>query len=148
MLTTRWQPNVLWNEMNRFRDEVNRLFDANGMQGRGGPSFAVAYPPLNIWEDVERVYVEAELPGMGLDDLEILVTGDQLSIRGERKPLDCPESAWHRQERGFGKFARGVTLPVAVDADKVEAKLTNGVLMIAMPKSEAAKPRRITVKAE
>lgn len=148
MLTTRWQSNALWNEMNRFRDEVNRLFDANGLQDRGGPTFAVAYPPLNIWEDVERVYVEAELPGMGLDDLEIHVTGDQLSVKGERKAPDFPESAWHRQERGFGKFARGVTLPVAVDADKVEAKLTNGVLTIAMPKSEAAKPRRITVKAE
>jgi HSP20 family protein len=149
MLVTRWQPfGSLWSEMNRFQDEVNRLFDTFGGEGRGWPAFAVAYPPLNIWEDADRVYVEAELPGMALDDLEIHVTGDQLSIKGERKAPEYPKSAWHRQERGFGKFARVITLPVAVDADKVEAKLTNGVLTLAMPKAEAAKPRKITVKAE
>ncbi|GIW82177.1 MAG: molecular chaperone Hsp20 [Gemmatales bacterium] len=145
MLMSRWLPVSPWEEMAQFRREMNRLFDTFA---QGWPTLAAAYPALNIWEDEEALYAEAELPGMELDELEIYVTGnDQLTIKGERKRSTDNNWTWHRQERGFGSFTRVVTLPLPVDADKIEAKFKNGVLTIRMPKTEAAKPRKITVTA-
>jgi HSP20 family protein len=135
--------------MNRLQREMNRLFDSYGLTGDGFPGLAVSYPALNIWHDEKAVYAEAELPGMELNDLEIYVTGgNQLTIKGERKQPQFEKGTWHRQERGFGAFTRVVNLPVDVDADKVTASLANGILTITLPKSETAKPRKITVKGE
>ena len=92
-------------------------------------------------------HVEAELPGMELSDLEILVHGNQLSIKGERPEPSGEEKKWHRQERGYGKFTRLIELPFDLDQAKVEAELRNGVLSITLPKREESKPRRIEVKA-
>jgi HSP20 family protein len=92
---------------------------------------------------------EAELPGLKLPDLEITVTADnQLAIKGKREPAALEKVEWHRQERGFGSFERTIELPVSVDAGKVDARLENGVVTIKMVKSPAAKPKKITVKAE
>lgn len=148
MLVTRWSPlGESWREFNRLQAEMNRLFGRFAPDRE--PSMAVSYPALNIWEDTDHLYAEAELPGMDMKDLEIFVTGDnQLSIKGERKPPQIENAGWHRQERGFGAFARVVTLPVAVDADRVSAEFQHGVLTIKLPKSERVKPRRIAVKAE
>jgi HSP20 family protein len=83
---------------------------------------------------------------MQLDRLEIYVTeGNQLTIQGERRQRDLDKGLWYGQERGFGQFSRTVVLPVTVDADKVEAGFEHGVLLVTLPKSEAAKPRRISV---
>jgi HSP20 family protein len=150
MLMTRWEPRTgLWGELSRFQDEMNRMFDSFGRGEGNGPTFAAAYPAVNIWQDAENVYAEAELPGMGLEDLEIYVTGNnQLAIKGQRKEPQPGQGVWHRQERGFGGFTRVIGLPVDVDPDKVEGRFSNGVLTITMPRSERAKPRRITVKTE
>ena len=150
MLATRWQPFTnLWQELTQFRNEMDRLFQSYGFDAGGGPALAVAYPALNVWEDGDNVYAEAELPGMELSDLEIYVTGgNQLTLKGERKQPPVEKGVWHRRERGFGSFARVITLPVDVDPDRVEARFAHGVLTITMPKSEAARPRKITVKAE
>jgi HSP20 family protein len=149
MLATRWQPfTSLWGDFGRLHDEMSRLFDAYRFE-RGWPSLAVAYPALNVWEDSDNIYVEAELPGLSHDDLEIYVTGgNQLTIKGERKLPQADPGVWHRQERGFGNFVRVLTLPSSVDPDRVEATFVNGVMTITMPKAEAHKPRRITVKAQ
>ncbi len=150
MLMTRWQPYTdLWGKMSQLRDEMDRLFESFGLGDGGWPTLAVAYPAVNVWDDSEHVYAEAELPGMDLNDLEIYVTGgNQLTIKGERKPWNPGQGVWHRQERGFGPFTRLIELPYDVDAERVEARFHNGVLTITMPKSEAAKPRKITVKTE
>jgi HSP20 family protein len=128
---------------------MNRMFDRWG--GAGNPlsgAFAV-FPTLNVWEENDQVFVEAELPGLDLKDLEIYVTGgNQLTLKGERKPAAPDKGAWHRRERTFGNFVRTLTLPFPVDADKVEAKLENGVLLVKLAKHESAKPRKIPVKAE
>lgn len=149
MLSTRWEPFAnLWSEMDRFRRELDRVFDAWDSGLARQPAFSVAYPPVNVWQDADNVYAEAELPGLQLNDLEIYVTGgDQLLIQGERKPLADPKGTWHRRERGFGRFSRTVSLPVPVEADNVQARFENGVLQVTLPKSEKARPRRITVKA-
>jgi HSP20 family protein len=148
-MLTRWDPfNQLWREMSRLQDDVSRFFGDWGWSGRR-PGLAVAYPALNVWEDDEFVYAEAELPGMKLEDLEIYVTGeDQLSLQGKREPVGPEKAIWHRQERGFGAFERVITLPVPVNADKVEARFEHGILTMKMAKSEAAKPKKITVKSE
>jgi len=150
MARVRWEPfTELWREMENFRREMDRLFERWSLEGFGWPALAAGYPAANIWEDESNVYAEAELPGMNLDDLEIYVTGrNQLSIKGERKAPQVEKGTWLRQERPFGSFHRIMTLPVYVEPDKVEARLQNGVLTVVMPKSEAAKPKKITVKAE
>jgi HSP20 family protein len=136
----------LWNEMSRVHDELNRLFGR--VSGNGLRVMAPAGPSVNVWDDEQNVYAQADLPGIDASKLEVFVTdGDTLTIQGERVP-QVPENAiWHRQERSFGRFMRQVSLPALVDPDKVEAKYEHGVLYLTMPKSEAAKPRRIAIKA-
>jgi HSP20 family protein len=133
--------------MRDFQTEMNRLFDRWDNGGTQG--LAVAYPAVNVWEEGDHVFVEAELPGMDPKDLEIHVTGgNQLTLKGERKPNVPEKGVVHRQERGFGSFVRVLTLPFPVNADKVDARFENGVLLVKLAKHEAAKPRKIAVKAE
>lgn len=149
MMTTAWEPFTMWRELNQFRNQMDRLFESYGFDDAGWRGLAVAYPPVNIWDDSDNVYAEAELPGLQMNDLEIYVTsGNQLTLKGQRKEPAVEKGVWHRQERGFGTFTRVITLPMDVNADKIEAKFANGVLTITMPKDEAAKPRRIHVLAE
>jgi HSP20 family protein len=142
-MAARWQPFVpLLDQFNQFQSEMNRLFGRTN----GGPGWAV-YPPVNVWEVGDTVHVEAELPGLAIDDLEITVTGgNELTLKGQRKPADAARETWHRQERRFGNFSRTLTLPFVVDPDKVEATLENGVLLVKLGKHESARPRKIAVK--
>ena len=149
MMTTAWEPFTMLGELNRFRNQMDRLFESYGFDDAGWRGLAVAYPPVNVWDDSDHVYAEAELPGLQMNDLEIFVTGgNQLTLKGQRNEPAVEKGVWHRQERGFGMFTRVITLPMPVNADKIEAKFCNGVLTITMPKDEAAKPRRIPVQAE
>ncbi|REK29359.1 MAG: Hsp20/alpha crystallin family protein [Planctomycetota bacterium] len=142
MLMSRRQP---WSEMHRLRDEMDRLFGRYGL-GNGRRSVDV-FPPVNLWEDADNLYVEAELPGFDLSDLEIFVTGgNQLSVKGGRKRPEHEGGTWHREERGYGNFSRVIELPGNVDSDKVSAEFRAGVLTMTLPKSEELKPRRIEVK--
>jgi HSP20 family protein len=146
-MRTRWQPfNPLWNPLQQFQAEINRLFDR---WGDGGRAAVAAYPPINVWEDGEALWVEAELPGLDLKDLEIYVTNrEQLTLKGERRPQAPEQSVRHRQERSFGTFSRTFTLPFPVDENQVEARLENGVLRVRLVKHESARPRKIVVKGE
>jgi len=143
MVTTRRDPfGDIWAEFNRVSDEVNRLF------GPGRGAAAGAGPALNLWADEHNLYAEADLPDLDPAKLDVTVTeGNTLTIQGERAAPEVRGAVWVRQERPYGRFARTVTLPVLVDPDKVEATYENGVLKLTLPKSEAAKPRKITVKA-
>jgi HSP20 family protein len=118
--------------------------------GRGGrpvmPS-AAGFPPLNVWEDGDSLYAEAELPGIKHEDLEITVMAGDLTIQGRRSTLATEGVTFHRQERGAGTFNRVVRLPVEVDAQRVEATIRDGVLLVKLPKAESAKPKKITVRA-
>jgi HSP20 family protein len=109
-------------------------------------ALASSYPPVNIWGDSHKVYAEAELPGMQLEHLEIYVTEEnQLTIQGERRQRELDKGVWYGQERGFGPFSRTIRLPAKVAADKVEARFEHSVLLVTLPKNEAARPRRISV---
>lgn len=129
-------------QMNRLRNELDRVF---GMEPNG-QARPVAYPPVNIWEDENGFYVEADLPGLSMDDIEIFLhDGDELSIKGVRQPTEI-DGVWRRRERGNGEFSRTFKLSDLVDVDKVSAELNHGVLTVSLPKSEAVKPRKIEVK--
>lgn len=145
-----WRPaSTIWDEMNQFRQEMDQVFGRWGVDVPSRPALAVSYPAMNLWEDDEAVNVEAELPGIKLEDLEITVLGeDQLSVKGSRAACQPSQADWYRQERPVGNFDRTIALPTSVVASKVEARLDNGVLSIRLPISPAAKPTKITVKAE
>jgi HSP20 family protein len=137
----------LWNQVQNFQTEMNRLFDRWGHTHSW--TALGAFPAVNVWEEGDKVFVEAELPGLDLKDLEIFVTGGrQLTIKGERKQFTPEKGVWHRQERSYGSFIRSLSLPIAVDAEKVEARFENGVLKVSLAKHESAKPRKIAVTAE
>jgi HSP20 family protein len=149
MILSRWTPfhGSVWTQLHDLQGEVNRLFDQWGDRGRSFLGHA-AFPAINLWEDGDALELQTELPGLEMKDLEIFVTGhNQLTLKGERKPPVLEKAVQHRQERGFGSFVRTVTLPVAVDENKIEARLEHGVLHLRMPKHEAAKPRKIEIKA-
>lgn len=132
--------NNLFREMNRFQEEFNRAFNKAGHWAGVGPA-------VNVWADEHAVFVEADLPGVDPAKLDIAVTeGNRLTISGERAEVTVENAVWHRQERGSGTFVRELTLPTLVDADKVEARYEAGVLRLTLPKAEAAKPRKITVR--
>src|SRR3984893_17797375 len=140
MLFTRFNPFSAssWDHMQRIQDEMHRLLDR-----RSGDGY-LSFPAVNIREEDEALNVEAELPGMNLEDLEIFVTGNtQLTVKGERKPMVANKGTQHRQERSFGKFVRTLALPFPVDDSKVDARLENGILNLRLPKHEAARPRKI-----
>jgi len=149
MLASQWSPwREMQTEMNRLQNEVNRMFGRYGA-GNGRTLAPTTYPAMIIWEDDNHLFVETELPGMELDQLEIFVNGgNQLTLKGERRPPAGVEGQWHRRERGYGKFARVIELPNMVDTEKVEAHFKHGVLTLTLPKQESSKPRKIEVKAE
>jgi len=114
------------------------------------PVNAWAFPALNVWEDQENLYFESELPGFTIDEINLSLVGNELTISGERQE-EAPQGAiYHRRERpagGGGRFSRTLRLAMPIDGDRVAAVLTNGVLSITLPKAESARPRRIPVSA-
>ena len=133
-------------ELERMRRQMDRLTE--GLTGRlfREPAAGV-FPLLNMTEDTDNYYVRAELPGIIAGDLDISVTGNSLSISGERKMLPEVENVkYHRREREAGKFSRVISVPTQVDTTKVEAHSEDGILTVVLPKAESAKPKQIVVK--
>ncbi len=138
-----WEP---FGQLERLRREMERLSD---FPASASPFFATAgvFPLTNLSEDKDNYYVRAELPGMTADRIEITATDNNLSIAGERSiPKEAEGVRYHRRERESGKFSRMLGLPGSIAPDKVEAGFKNGVLTVVLPKSEASKPKQITVK--
>jgi HSP20 family protein len=135
-----------WREIDRMQREMNQLMQSfpSFLGSRVAPSF----PSINVWLSEEGAVATAELPGVNPEDLDISVVGETLTLTGSRQPEELKEGEkYHRRERRFGKFTRTFQLPFTVEADKVEAKFDKGILHIALPRAEAEKPRKISVKA-
>jgi HSP20 family protein len=131
-------------QMRRHMDALSDLFL------RGSPTAreisAGVFPLVNITENRNNYYVRAELPGLKASDLDIQVTGKSLAISGERSIAPEGENVkYHRREREAGKFSRVISLPGEIDNERIEARMTDGLLTVVVPKSEAARPRQITV---
>ncbi len=105
------------------------------------------FPAINSWEDDQTLYVEAELPGLKMEDIEVCMLGDELTIKGEWKDDREEDVTYHRRERTVGSFNRMLRLPVEVDAKNVQATLRDGVLTVTLPKTQAVLPRKIEVKS-
>ena len=132
-----------------LREEMNDLL--NRFWASAAEPFGLAEwaPVVDVSETADAVLVHAEVPGIDPKNLDIAVTGDVLTVRGEKKDeTEQKGRNYHRVERRYGAFTRSLTLPASVDADKVEAKVKNGVLEIRLPKREEAKARRVEVKSE
>jgi len=133
------------NDLFQLHSQMNRWMENFFEDSPAVRPYGAAYPALNTWQDGDNAWIEAELPGLAMEDLEVLVKGGEVTIAGERK-LGEPQGAnWHRRERSHGRFSRTLTLPWDVDADKVTATLRDGVLTVQLPKAERAKPRKVKV---
>ena len=140
----RWDP---FREVGDFRSELNRVFD--GFFGRTGTmpgGDRVWAPAVDMYETKDDLVVTAELPGVNEKEVQLSITGDVLSLKGERTlNQDTSQENFHRGERWYGRFERHLSLPISVQADKVKATYRDGVLTITLPKAEEIKPKSIKI---
>lgn len=135
-----------WDPFRELQREVGRLIGSIDpfQAGRRAP----VYPPMNLYDAGDRYLLTAQLPGITSDQIELTISGETLTLRGERKrPEGVREETYRRQERPMGRWSRIVTLPDRVDNDQVSASFAGGILTIALPKAAAARPRHIAVTA-
>ncbi len=150
MAIVRWDP---FRNLLALQDEMNRLFEGTlfgetGRASRGGRSIVWA-PPIDVVESKDKVIVNAELPGMKPDEVELSVDEGVLTVKGERKfSEEVKEENLHRIERAYGYFERRIALPKTIDAERITATYTDGVLRIELPKVEESKPKQIPIKVE
>jgi HSP20 family protein len=144
-MLTRWNP---MRELDTMRTMMDRLFDDSFM----GPQLTWERASrwdlaLDVAENEDHFIVKASVPGVAPDDLDITLTDNVLTIRGEvAGDNEIAHDRYHLRERRYGQFMRSVTLPTAVDSDNVSATCENGILALHVPKAEEVKPRRITIQ--
>jgi HSP20 family protein len=132
--------------MMTLREAMDRLFDDAftrplTLDGRSGT------PAIDMYQTDDDVVIKAAIPGFKADDVQINVTGDMLSLRGEmRQEAETQEKAWQMREQRYGSFERSIMLPTQVTADKARAEFEDGILTITLPKAEESRPKTITVK--
>lgn len=147
MMAMRYQ--IPRHPIQQLREEMDRVltgFLGHSVSGLA-PSVSRGHPPVNMWEEGDRLMVELEAPGLKEDQLELAVAGGELSIRVSRPEEPEPGVTYHRRERPMGTFARVIRLPADIDSEKVDATLHDGVLTVTLPKSEGARPRKIEVSS-
>jgi len=142
----RWEPA---REMMTLREAMDRLFDDAfthplSMSGNGW-----SVPAVDMYQTDNEIVVKAALPGIKPDEVQINITGDVLTLKGEVKQSEeVKEKAYHIHEQRWGAFERTLILPANVIADKAKADFENGILSITLPKAEEAKPKTITIKTK
>src|SRR5215217_6659495 len=129
-----------------FTREIDRMFDA--FFGQNEQQARRWVPPMDLVEAEDHFVLKADLPGLTEEDVSIEVQDGSLIISGERRAENEQEQrGWYRIERAFGRFNRSLTLPDGVDADRIEASFSHGVLEVRIPKPEQRKPRRIEISS-
>ena len=140
---------VQWNpfhELEHMHDRLSSLFE-DGRNGRQVPPAEAWEPTVDIIENDSAYLVSAELPGVRKEDIQITLEDGVLRIAGERKQEHTEKTRkFHRIERSYGSFVRSFSLPKNIDAEKIEARFRDGVLAVAVAKSETARPRHIEVR--
>jgi HSP20 family protein len=144
---TSWPTLDRWHSL---RDDLNTLFELPFWSDseRQGQLLSGWSPALDLYQNNDNIVAQVELPGMRKEDIEISLHDGTLSIAGERKMESPDGEKVERSERYVGKFRRSITLPVRVDASKVNATYRDGILTVTLPKAEEAKPRQIQINAE
>jgi HSP20 family protein len=154
MSLTRWQRPELnvWSpfrHLSLLRDEIDRLFDSplDALTSNSQQFLNGWLPSIDLYEDRDHLVLKAEIPGMKKEDIDISLHGEVLTLSGERKEEETfDKTETYRAERFLGRFQRTLTLPVRVEASKVQASYKDGILTVTLPKAEEAKPKQIEVK--
>lgn len=144
----RWDP---FHDLVSLREAMDRLFEESFVrpQGRWLAPVGVETLAVDMYETDDAIVVRAVVPGVKPEDLDVSVTGDTLTIKGEtRAEEEVKEENYIRRERRYGSFCRSLLVPIPVVADKAEAEFENGVLTLTLPKAEEVKPKAIKVKAK
>lgn len=143
---TRWEPVGVTS----LRDAMDRLFEDSVVRSSGlFPSLRAEQPAVDMYQTDTDVVVKASLPGMKSEDVDISVTGDVITLKGEhREEHETSEENYFRKEMRYGSFTRALPIPVPVDVDKAEAEFQDGVLTVKMPKTEESKPKTVKVKGK
>ena len=146
MAITRWQPA---HPALSMREAINQLFDESiwASTRPWGNGFGNFQAPMDVYTDGDGYVVEVALPGLPPDQIDIQMVGNTLTVSGEAR-FEAPEGRQYLvRQRQYGRFQTSVTLPDAADASQVKAGFEHGVLRLEVPKSETAKPKRITLNA-
>jgi len=139
----RWNP---FEEMTSLRDAMNQLVTESFV--RPHSAAGTSQPAIDLYETENEYVVKVAMPGLKPDNFEITAQQNVLTIQGRTQDEEKQEGArYHVQEQHFGEFLRTIRFPSQVDPDKIQASLSNGILTVRVPKAEAAKPKRISVKA-
>jgi HSP20 family protein len=156
MVMERWRPRSLrtWDPTEEMERLIEDPFFAQwpffrvawGRTPREGMAWA---PALEMYEKDNNFVVKAELPGVKKDDVDVSITGDTLTIKGQKKASkEIKDEDYYRCESHYGSFSRSVTLPAAVDAKKIEASYENGILEVHVPKAKEAVPTKVEIKVK
>lgn len=141
---------VKFNDIRNLQDEMNRLFSLNfpRFENREEIVRGAWSPSVDIIEGKEEIALEAELAGMNIEDVEVSIENNVITISGERKFDKKDEGEnYHRVERSYGTFTRSFTLPRNVVSEEAKADFKNGILRVTLPKKEEAKARKIEIKS-
>jgi HSP20 family protein len=143
----RWDP---FRDMMSLRDAMDRLVEESVVRPREGWGIeGVGHLALDVFEDDNELTVKASIPGVAPEDIDISVTGDVLTIKGEKsEEHEEKKGNYHLRERRFGAFQRSIALPTSIQADKAEAEFKNGELILTLPKAEEVKPKSIKITAK
>ena len=142
----RWEPA---REMMTLREAMDRLFDDAFTRPLSLNNGNWSVPAVDMYQTDNEVVVKVALPGIKADDVQINVTGEVLTLKGESKhEEEVKEKAYHMREQRWGAFERSIVLPTEVVADKAKADFENGVLTITLPKAEEVKPKTINIKSK
>jgi HSP20 family protein len=148
MALARWTPMA---HLLPLQQEMNRVFDQFFRGGNGGEvgwAQSTWVPPVDIHETDDALIFTVDLPGVPKDAVNIEIHQNTLMLRGERKPAaDVQADRYYRSERAYGAFQRSFVLPTLVDQEHVQATYKDGILELRLPKSEAAKPKRIAIQS-
>lgn len=141
----RWEPA---REIVSLREAMDRLFN-EAFTHPFWPAAGFQSLAVDMYQTDDEVVVRAALPGLKADDVQLSITGDLLTIKGEfKEKSDTKEKAYHLREQRYGAFERTLSLPVEVVADKAKAEFEDGILTITLPKAEEAKPKVINIKVK
>lgn len=144
MAITRYEP---WGLLNQLQKELERAYDVEG--GEGSIATAEWAPAVDIKEDEDKFVIQADIPGVKPEEIDINMEDGVITIKGEKETeAKTEKEGYKRVERTFGSFYRRFSLPDTADPDAISAKSKHGVLEITIPKREAVKPKKINVLSD
>lgn len=130
-----------WRELERMRRDIDSLFSGTNAAG-----ITYSFPLINVYDGREELTVVAELPGLAKESVTITFVDNTLTIAGKKQPLEAAKNmAVIRQERSEGDFSKSLRIPVKVNQEKISAAFKDGILTVALPKAEEAKPKTISI---